>query len=53
MGRSFIRHVSENHVPADFVSTHVYGNDLSTDVFNTKEEIPRTRMVCRAVAESA
>ncbi len=44
----FIRHVSENHVPADFVSTHVYGNDLSTDVFNKKEEIPRTRMVCRA-----
>ncbi len=44
----FIRHVSENHVPADFVSTHVYGNDLSTDVFGTSEAIPRTRMVCRA-----
>jgi xylan 1,4-beta-xylosidase len=44
----FIRHVSENHVPADFVSTHVYGNDLSADVFGTNETIPRTRMVCRA-----
>jgi len=44
----FIRHVSENHVPADFVSTHVYGNDSSTDVFGTNEMIPRTRMVCRA-----
>lgn len=44
----FIRHVSENHVPADFVSTHVYGNDSSTDVFGTKEVIPRSQMVCRA-----
>jgi xylan 1,4-beta-xylosidase len=44
----FIRHVSENHVPVDFVSTHVYGNDLSTDVFGTTETIPRNRMVCRA-----
>ncbi len=44
----FIRHVSENHVPADFVSTHVYGNDSSTDVFATKETIPRSQMVCRA-----
>ncbi len=45
----FIRHVSENNVPADFVSTHVYANDLSEDVFGTHEKIPRTEMVCRAV----
>jgi xylan 1,4-beta-xylosidase len=44
----FIRHVSENHVPADFVSTHVYGNDSSIDVFGTKEAISRNEMVCRA-----
>jgi xylan 1,4-beta-xylosidase len=44
----FIRHIAENHVPADFVSTHVYGNDLSSDVFGTKEAIPRSQMVCRA-----
>ena len=44
----FIRHVSENHVPADFVSTHVYGNDSSMDVFGTKEAISRDEMVCRA-----
>jgi xylan 1,4-beta-xylosidase len=44
----FIRHVSENAVPADFVSTHVYGNDSSADVFGTKQPIPRTQMVCRA-----
>jgi xylan 1,4-beta-xylosidase len=45
----FIRHVTENRVPADFVSTHVYGNDSSEDVFGTHEAIPRDRMVCRAV----
>src|SRR5215467_10013922 len=45
----FIRHCVENHVPVDFVSTHVYGNDSSQDVFGTNEVIPRTQMVCRAV----
>jgi xylan 1,4-beta-xylosidase len=45
----FIRHCFENHVPADFVSTHVYGNDSAKDVFGTDENIPRTQMVCRAV----
>jgi xylan 1,4-beta-xylosidase len=45
----FIRHCAENHVPVDFVSTHVYGNDSAKDVFGTDEEIPRTQMVCRAV----
>jgi xylan 1,4-beta-xylosidase len=33
----------------DFVSTHVYANDTSHDVFGTSEEIPRDQMVCRAV----
>jgi xylan 1,4-beta-xylosidase len=45
----FIRHCVENNVPMDFVSTHVYANDTSQDVFGTQESIPRTRMVCRAV----
>ena len=45
----FIRHVVENDVPVDFVSTHVYANDLSEDVFGTHEKIPRTEFVCRAV----
>ena len=44
----FIRHDVENHVPVDFVSTHVYGNDSAKDVFGTDETIPRTQMVCRA-----
>ncbi|HET7206508.1 MAG TPA: glycosyl hydrolase family 39 [Terriglobales bacterium] len=46
---AFIRHCAQNHVPADFVSTHVYGNDKSQDVFGTNDDIPRDRMVCRAV----
>lgn len=45
----FIRHCAENNVPVDFVSSHVYGNDKSEDVFGTSEKIPRDQMVCRAV----
>jgi xylan 1,4-beta-xylosidase len=45
----FIEHIATQNVPADFVSTHVYGNDSAKDVFGTEEEIPRTEMVCRAV----
>jgi xylan 1,4-beta-xylosidase len=45
----FIKHTVENKVPVDFVSTHVYANDLSEDVFGTHEKIPRTEFVCRAV----
>ncbi|MBZ5701654.1 MAG: glycosyl hydrolase family 39 [Acidobacteriia bacterium] len=43
-----IAHSVEKGVPLDFVSTHVYGNDTSKDVFGTHENIPRTQMVCRA-----
>ncbi len=44
-----IRHADQAHVPLDFVSTHVYGNDKASDVFGTGENIPRDQMVCRAV----
>jgi xylan 1,4-beta-xylosidase len=47
----FIRHCAENKIPADFVSSHVYGNDKAEDVFGTHEQIPRDRMVCRSVAK--
>jgi xylan 1,4-beta-xylosidase len=46
---AFIQHCSEKQVPVDFVSTHVYANDTAHDVFGTQENIPRDRMVCRAV----
>lgn len=48
---SFIQHCTENKVPMDFVSTHVYGNDRASDVFGTDEDIPRDKMVCRAVSK--
>ena len=46
---AFIRYCVDNHVPLDFISTHVYGNDSAQDVFGTAENIPREQMVCRAV----
>lgn len=45
----FIRHCVENHIPLDFVSTHVYANDTAKNVFGTDENISRNQMVCRAV----
>jgi xylan 1,4-beta-xylosidase len=44
----FVRHDVENHIPVDFVSTHVYGNDSAKDVFGTDETLSRRQMVCRA-----
>jgi xylan 1,4-beta-xylosidase len=46
---AFIQHCTENKVPVDFVSSHVYGNDSAKDVFKSDEQIPRDQMVCRAV----
>ena len=46
---AMIAHATTNKIPLDFVSTHVYGNDTSKDVFKTEENIPRSQMVCRAV----
>lgn len=45
----FIRHSVQQNVPVDFVSTHVYANDTSQDVFGSSEKIPRDQMVYRAV----
>src|SRR5580698_2239716 len=48
---AFIKHCADNNVPVDFASTHVYANDLSRDVFGTNEDIPRDKMVSRAVSK--
>ena len=45
----FLAHCKEKNVPVDFVSSHVYGNDRSEDVFGAHENISRNEMVCRAV----
>jgi xylan 1,4-beta-xylosidase len=47
----FLAHCKENNIPVDFVSSHVYGNDKSEDVFGTHENISRNEMVCRAVSK--
>jgi xylan 1,4-beta-xylosidase len=44
-----IKHADKAHVPLDFVSTHVYGNDTADNVLGTDENVPRDQMVCRAV----
>ena len=46
---AFLKHCKDENVPVDFLSTHVYANDTSKDVFGTNENIPRNEMVCRAV----
>jgi len=46
-----IAHAAANDIPLDFVSTHVYGNDTSMDVFGDNRPIPPHQMVCAAVAK--
>ncbi|MGO8759695.1 MAG: GH39 family glycosyl hydrolase [Terracidiphilus sp.] len=45
----FLDHLSRQHVPADFVSTHGYADDTVEDMFGTHEDIPMHDRVCRAV----
>ena len=44
-----IAHATQNDVPLDFVSTHVYGNDSAKDVFHDNRKIAPYEMVCPAV----
>ncbi len=44
-----IAHAEKDHVPLDFVSTHVYGNDSAENVFHDNRNIPPFQMVCPAV----
>jgi xylan 1,4-beta-xylosidase len=46
---AFIEHVSKEHVPVDFVSTHGYADDTVQDLFGSDEDIPMHDRVCRAV----
>jgi xylan 1,4-beta-xylosidase len=47
---AMIAHATQNNVPLDFVSTHVYGNDTSKDVFGDDRPVAPHQMVCAAVA---
>ncbi|MBB6146211.1 xylan 1,4-beta-xylosidase [Silvibacterium bohemicum] len=46
-----IAHATQNNVPLDFVSTHVYGNDTAKDVFGDNRPVPPHQMVCAAVSK--
>jgi len=46
---AFIEHCATRHVPVDFVSTHVYGDDTADNVFGMHAKITRRDMVIRAV----
>lgn len=47
----FIQHCADSKVPADFISTHIYGDDPAENVFGTNQPVPRDKMVCRAVTK--
>ncbi len=46
-----IAHAEYDHVPLDFVSSHVYGNDSAKDVFHEQQNIAPHQMVCAAVSK--
>jgi xylan 1,4-beta-xylosidase len=46
-----IAHAEHDHVPLDFVSTHIYGNDTAENVFHQQRDISPSQMVCDAVAK--
>ncbi|HXJ88766.1 MAG TPA: glycosyl hydrolase family 39 [Candidatus Binatia bacterium] len=45
----FIRHVTAENVPVDFISSHGYADDTVEDLFGTHEDIPMDQRVCRAI----
>jgi len=47
----FLKYMSANHVPVDFVSTHAYADDTVENLFGTQENIPMDERVCKAVAK--
>lgn len=44
-----IAHATDHRVPLDFVSTHVYGNDSTENVFHDSHSLPSRGMVGEAV----
>ena len=48
---AMIAHAAAEHVPLDFVSTHVYGNDVTADVFPDKRYVAPHQMVAAGVGK--
>jgi len=47
----FLKHVNEQHVPVDFVSSHGYADDTVEDLFGTHEQIPMRDRICKAIGK--
>lgn len=47
----FLKHVADNHVPIDFVSTHGYADDTVENLFHNDNPVPMDDRVCEAVAK--
>jgi len=47
----FLKHVNDQHVPLDFVSSHGYSDDTVEDLFGTKEEVPMRDRLCKAIGK--
>ncbi len=48
---AMIAHAAQTHVPLDFVSSHVYGDDVSHDVFGDNRTVPGHQMVAYGIAK--
>ncbi|HEY3835128.1 MAG TPA: glycosyl hydrolase family 39, partial [Bryobacteraceae bacterium] len=45
----FIQHCTEGHIPFDFVSTHIYGNEDPMNVFGNSTPVSQKEMVAAAI----
>lgn len=52
---AFLKHVADNNVPIDFVSSHGYADDTVENMFaasdNVPADLPMDQRVCRAIAK--
>ncbi|HLV87944.1 MAG TPA: hypothetical protein VKV39_13255 [Candidatus Sulfotelmatobacter sp.] len=46
---SFLRHIAEQNVPIDFISSHGYADDTVKDLFGTEQDVPMDQRVCTAI----
>ncbi|HUY84701.1 MAG TPA: hypothetical protein VMU86_08990, partial [Steroidobacteraceae bacterium] len=49
--KAFLRHMSSQNVPVDFVSTHGYADDTPQNLFGSKRNVPYDARVCLAIAK--
>ena len=47
----FLKHVNEQHVPIDFVSSHGYADDTVEDLFGTSDPVPMRDRLCKAIGK--